>query len=107
MTQLTYTNIFEAITEDKAKAANLQFRADLILVIRQIIESKDWRLDDIASGLGVSQSRVGELTNGEIDKFSSGKLIEFISVLGFTFRPEFKYFVSSEPELTCAVISAD
>ena len=37
MTQLTYTNIFDVLTDDEGEAADLEFRADLLLVIRQII----------------------------------------------------------------------
>ena len=71
MTQLTYTNIFDAITEDSSEAVDLAFRADLMLVMRKIFETKGWETADIMKALDIPQPRVSELVTGKAAKVSS------------------------------------
>ncbi|MGQ7272263.1 helix-turn-helix domain-containing protein [Marinobacter nauticus] len=87
MTQLTYTNIFDAITEDQGLAAEMQFRSDLMIVLRKIFEAQGWTQKDIGEVLGVPQPRVSEIVNGKVDKVSSDKLISYLAKLGFRFKP--------------------
>ena len=101
MTQLTYSNIFDAITNDPIEAADLEFRADLMLVMRKFFEHKGWVQADIMQVLGISQPRASELAGGKVDKFSSDKLIGFIAKLGFKFKPQFN------SNLYCEVISLE
>lgn len=89
MERLQYNNIFEAITDDAAEAADMEFRADMILVIRKIIEQKEWTQKEAASALGVAQPRVSELLRGKVDLFSADKLISFLAKLGFRIKPQF------------------
>ena len=49
MERLQFNNIFEATTDDKAEAA------DLLLVIRNIVEQNAWNPAETASILGVHQ----------------------------------------------------
>ena len=87
MEQLKYANIFDAITDDAEEAADLQFRADLMLVLREHFRSKAATQAEIGARLGIPQPRVSELMGGKIDKFSSDKLIGFLAKLGFRLRP--------------------
>jgi predicted XRE-type DNA-binding protein len=103
MTQLSYDNIFDAITDNKDEAADLRFRADLMLIMRDIFELKKWTQSDIMSVLEVSQPRASELMRGKVDKFSSDKLISFLSKLGFRVRPKLILTESSAPNLECPV----
>lgn len=86
MERLKYSNIFEAITDDAEEAADLQFRADLMLLLREYFRSKDAAQAEIGAKLGIPQPRVSELMTGKIDKFSSDKLIGFLAKLGIRFR---------------------
>ncbi len=88
--QLAYNNIFDAITEDKAEAADLKFRSDLMLVMRQIFEDRGLSQADIMDVLGIPQPRVSELVRGKVDKFSSDKLIGYLAKLGFQFKPTYQ-----------------
>lgn len=88
--QLAYNNIFDAITEDKAEAADLKFRSDLMLVMRQIFDDRGWSQADIMAALDIPQPRVSELARGKVDKFSSDKLIGYLAKLGFQFRPTYQ-----------------
>lgn len=90
MEQLAYNNIFDAITEDKAEAADLKFRSDLMLVMRQIFEDRGLSQADIMDVLGIPQPRVSELVRGKVDKFSSDKLIGYLAKLGFQFKPTYQ-----------------
>lgn len=102
--QLAYNNIFDAITDDNAEAADLKFRADLILVIRQIFEEKKWAQADIMTVLDIPQPRVSELVRGKVDKFSSDKLIGYLAKLGFQFKPTYQSSKGRSPsKVTCAV----
>lgn len=81
--ELKYSNIFEAITEDKGEAAVLKFRADLMLVMKQLIEHKQLSQSDIMLALGISQEQTADLINCKIGSFSSDQLIAYLAILGF------------------------
>jgi predicted XRE-type DNA-binding protein len=87
MEQLKYSNIFDAITDDPVEAADLKFRADLMLLLREYFRAQEATPADICQRLGVPQPRVSELLNGKIDKFSADKLIGFAARLGIRFYP--------------------
>jgi predicted XRE-type DNA-binding protein len=86
---LEYNNIFEAITEDNAEASNLQTRSDLMIAIRDIIESHKWSQAIAAEQMGLTQPRVSDLVNGRIEKFSIDKLMTCLYRIGFRFKPAF------------------
>jgi predicted XRE-type DNA-binding protein len=87
MEQLKYSNIFDAITDDPVEAADLKFRADLMLLLREYFRAQKATQLEISQRLGVPQPRVSELLNGKIDKFSADKLIGFAAKLGIRFHP--------------------
>lgn len=87
MTQLAYTNIFDAIKEDKQEAADMAFRADMLLVLRDIFEANNWDQSTIMAELEITQPRASELMRGKVSKFSSDKLIGFLAKLGFRLKP--------------------
>jgi predicted XRE-type DNA-binding protein len=97
---LEYDNIFDAITEDTAEASELQTRSDLMIAIRDIINSKKWSQGDAAKQLGLTQPRVSDLVNGRIEKFSIDKLMTCLYRVGFRFKPSF-----SNDKLTMTVES--
>ena len=86
---LEYSNIFDVVTEDKAEASELQTRSDLMIAIRDIINTKKWSQNDAAEQLGLTQPRVSDLVNGRIEKFSIDKLMTCLHRVGFRFKPTF------------------
>jgi predicted XRE-type DNA-binding protein len=100
--KLTYSNIFESITEDKSLAADLQFRSDLMMTLIDIIEHRGWKQSDIAEALDIPQPRVSELLRGKISLFSSDRLIGYLAKLGYRLRPS----VDRDHNVTCAVEAA-
>lgn len=90
MTTKTHKSLFDIVTDDTTERADLRFRADMMLMLRELFEAKGWKQADIGAALGIKQPHVSDLTNGHIDKFSSDKLIGFLSKLDIRFKPFFK-----------------
>lgn len=102
MERLEFDNIFDVIADSPAEAADLQFRADLMLTLRKLLEERKLRQADIAEALGVSQPRVSELMRGKIDLFSADKLIGFLARLDVRLRPS----VDASGRVVCEVVQA-
>lgn len=98
MSGLEFDNIFDVTTDDKAASSELQTRSDLMIAIRDIIDSKGWDQKQAAEQLGLTQPRVSDLKNGRIDKFSIDKLMNCLYKIGFRFKPQF-----TNGQLTMAV----
>jgi predicted XRE-type DNA-binding protein len=65
----------------------MEFRADLMLVLRDFFREQEASQAQIGQILGIPQSRVSELMTGKVNKFSSDKLIGLLAKLGIRFRP--------------------
>lgn len=85
-----YTNIFESIIDDPIEAADLKFRADMMMALTSLIEARGLKQKEVAKVLGVPQPRVSELMRGKISKVSSDKLIYYAKRLGFELKPKFE-----------------
>jgi predicted XRE-type DNA-binding protein len=99
---LDYDNIFDVMADSPAEAADLQFRADLMLTLRKLLEERKLRQAEIAEALGVSQPRVSELMRGKIDLFSADKLIGLLARLNVRLRPS----VDASGRVVCEVVQA-
>ena len=75
-------NVFEAIGFDRADAASLKVRADLMLNLRKYIQANGWTQRQAAEFFGESQPRISNLMNGEIGRFSVDKLIKMLTRAG-------------------------
>lgn len=103
MTDLVFNNIFDAITDDKSEAADLKFRSDLLIVLRGVFESRNWKQKDIMAALSIPQPRASELTSGLVDKFSSDKLIGYLAALDIRFTPTYEISNNSKISIQCTV----
>jgi|TARA_B110000914_G_scaffold49928_1_gene42682 predicted XRE-type DNA-binding protein len=90
MTSIKYTNIFDAVTDNPEEASELQTRADLMSVIRDIVQDNSWKQAEAAKRMGLTQPRVSNLLNGKIDKFSIDLLMTCLFRLGYRFKPLYK-----------------
>ena len=68
-------NVFVDLGYSPDEAAILQMRADLMADLRRFIKTKKLTQAKAAEILGVSQSRVSDLTRGKWEKFSLEMLI--------------------------------
>jgi predicted XRE-type DNA-binding protein len=90
MTKLQFDNIFDAVVADKAEAADLEFRADLMLVVRQLLSEKGLDQKTAAELFGVKQPRISELMRGKVNLCSSEKLIKYLAHLGYKLKPNYQ-----------------
>lgn len=103
-TKLKYSNIFEAITDSTEDAADMEFRADLMLVLRDYFRDQGMSQSQIGKKLDIPQPRVSELMTGKVDKFSADKLIGFLARVGIRLKPAPVQATSRRPfRVTCNV----
>jgi predicted XRE-type DNA-binding protein len=81
-------NVFTDLGFETAEAQVLALRADLMAQLGTQIKAK--KLTQVAASqlLGVSQSRVSDLTRGKAEKFSLDMLVQFAAKLGKPARIE-------------------
>jgi predicted XRE-type DNA-binding protein len=75
-------NVFTDMGYSSEEAAILQMRADLMADLRKLIKAKKLTQAKAAEILGVSQSRVSDLTRGKWEKFSLEMLITLATRAG-------------------------
>lgn len=79
-------NVFEDVGFEAEEAANLKVRADLLLDLRQYIETRGWTQAEAAAFFGETQPRISNLLKGEIGRFSVDKLINMLGRAGIRVR---------------------
>ncbi len=90
MASIVFNNIFDAITDSSEQASELQTRADLMIILRDMIDEQDWTQTEAAKHLALTQPRISDLKNGKIDKFSIDHLMTCLFRLGYRFNPSYK-----------------
>lgn len=75
-------NVFLDMGFSADEAAILQMRADLMADLRKFIKAKKLTQAKAAHLLGVSQSRISDLTRGKWEKFSLEMLIALATKAG-------------------------
>jgi len=75
-------NVFIDLGYSRDEAAILQMRADLMADLRKFIKAKKLTQAKASEILGVSQSRVSDLTRGKWEKFSLEMLITLATRAG-------------------------
>jgi predicted XRE-type DNA-binding protein len=79
-----FDSVWDAIEDRPAEAANMKARSELVIAIREVIES--WRVTqaEAAKRLGVTQPRMNDLVRGRIDKFSLDALMKLAAQAGLS-----------------------
>ncbi len=75
-------NVFTDLGFSPDEAAILQMRADLMADLRKFIKAKELTQAKAAEILGISQSRVSDLTRGKWERFSLEMLITLATRAG-------------------------
>ncbi|SFV11080.1 Predicted DNA-binding protein, contains XRE-type HTH domain [Methylobacterium sp. 174MFSha1.1] len=86
MTNETFANVFDTLTDDPVEAANMTARADLLLQIRERIRSWDLPQEQAAARLHLTRPRLNELMRGKLDTFSLDALVNIATAAGFVLR---------------------
>ena len=84
----TFESVFDALTDDQAKAANMTARADLLLAIRERVRAWNLPQEKAASRLGLTRPRLNDLLRGKLDKFSLDALVNIATAAGLKLRIE-------------------
>jgi predicted XRE-type DNA-binding protein len=79
-------NVFRDVGFSTGKAEHLLVRADLMIKVQKLIESKHLTQAKLAKTLRISQPRVSDLRRGRIDLFSTDALIDILARLGVRVR---------------------
>ena len=79
-------NVFRDIGFAPGEAEHLLVRADLLIKVQKLIESKRLTRAELAKTLRITQPRVSELLRGRIDLFSTDALIDILARLGVRVR---------------------
>ncbi|MFH6781476.1 MULTISPECIES: helix-turn-helix domain-containing protein [Methylobacterium] len=86
MTLETFANVFDALADVPAEAANMTARADLLLRIRALIRGWDLPQEQAAARLGLTRPRLNDLMRGKLDQFSLDALVNIATAAGFVLR---------------------
>lgn len=78
----TFSNVWDALCDTPAEAANMTARSDLMRAITARV--KGWKLpqDEAAARLGITRPRLSDLLRGKIDKFSLDALVNLTAAAG-------------------------
>jgi predicted XRE-type DNA-binding protein len=71
-------NVFRDLGFKGVEAEHLRLRADLMIEISKLIESRGLTQAEAAVQLGVTQPRISDLVRGKIDRFSIDTLIAML-----------------------------
>ena len=82
----TFDNVFDALADTSAEAANLSARADVSIKIRERVRQWDVSQEKAADRLGLTRPRLNDLMRGKLDKFSLDALINIAAAAGFVLR---------------------
>ena len=70
-----FANVWDALEDTPAEAANMTMRSDLLIALRQRIASWKVTQGEAARRLQITQPRLNDLLRGRIEKFSLDTLI--------------------------------
>jgi predicted XRE-type DNA-binding protein len=80
----TFENVFDAIADTPAEAANLKARSALLSAIGDRVNSWGLTQEAAAARLGVTRPRLSDLLRGKISKFSLDALVNLATAAGLT-----------------------
>jgi predicted XRE-type DNA-binding protein len=75
-------NVFADLGFAPAEAENLKIRADLMLALRERIQTQGWSIEQAAATLQSTTACMGDLLQGEIDRFTVDQLIQMLTQCG-------------------------
>lgn len=82
MSNEQFANVWDAIEETPAEAANMKLRSALMMALEHHIKDQRWTQAEAARLLGVTQPRVSDLMRGKIDLFAIDTLVNMLTAAG-------------------------
>ena len=79
-----FDDVFDAIADTPAEAANMKARADLLAAL--IGQVRSWKLPQRAAAerLGITRPRLNDMLQGKLGKFSLDALVNLAAAAGLT-----------------------
>jgi predicted XRE-type DNA-binding protein len=74
-----YSDVWKGVADTPAEAANLRLRSQLMMALTEYVERQTITQEEAGKRFGVPRSRVSELVNGKISKFSIDRLVNMAS----------------------------
>jgi len=71
------------VTHDNETASKMAMKMDLSIMLTNLIKEKGWTQQEAAERLGIQQSRVSDLKNAKIEKFTIDAMFDMLDILGF------------------------
>lgn len=71
------------VTHDEETANKMVMKMDLSIMLTDLIEKQKWTQAEAAEKLGVKQSRISDLMNSKIEKFTIDAMFDMLDKLGF------------------------
>lgn len=78
----TFDDVFDALADTPAEAANLKARAELMTALRTRIQSWGLPQEAAAARLGITRPRLSDLMRGKLGKFSLDALVNLTAAAG-------------------------
>ena len=78
----TFDDVFDALSDTPAEAANMKARADLLSLLTARIGSWGLTQEDAATRLGITRPRLNDLLRGKLGKFSLDALVNLVTAAG-------------------------
>ena len=78
----TFNDVFEALADTPAEAANMKARADLMSVLVERVTSWGLSQEAAAARLGITRPRLNDLLRGKLGKFSLDALVNLAAAAG-------------------------
>lgn len=85
----TFDNVFDAIADTPAEAANMKARADMLTAVKAQVKSWNLTQSAAAERLGITRPRLNDLLQGKLGKFSLDALVNLATAAGLTLEMRF------------------
>lgn len=82
----SFDNVFDALADTPAEAANLKARSTLVTALVRQIRSWEITQEAAAARLGVTRPRLNDLLRGKLSKFSLDALVNIAAAAGLVFE---------------------
>jgi predicted XRE-type DNA-binding protein len=92
------------VNHDEEMASKMVMKMDLSIMLTRLIESKNWTQAEAAEQLGVKQSRISDLVNSKIEKFTIDALFSMLDKLGFQVSWTMPSLQKATVEITAKII---
>jgi predicted XRE-type DNA-binding protein len=86
MERQSFDNVWDALEDTPAEAANMSMRSHLLIAIEQQVRRWDVTQSEAAQRLGITQPRLNDLLKGKIANFSLDALINLAAQAGLSVR---------------------